>query len=60
MTTLVIMTPENGGWVMRRYAQFPGTGKTPILTHEAGVEDTMFRHTAMDFLNNPPAYTRAS
>ena len=61
MTVLVTMTPENGGWVMRRWEkpkQTPWDDGRLRETHVAGVEGTMYAATAEVFRTDPPVGTR--
>jgi len=57
MTVLVCMTPEEGGWIMRRWERPTGPWADGKLheTHVGGHAGCMYSHSVRDFWGSPPA-----
>lgn len=58
MTVLVSMTPEDGGWVMRRWekpAATPWDDGHLRETHVGGHAGCMYSHVVRDFFSAPPS-----
>lgn len=61
MTVLVCMTPESGGWVMRRWEKPRAWGNDDghlRQTHVGGLEGMMHSWDVRGFMEDPPLGTR--